>query len=255
MAYSPAVRFEGAVVLITGASAGIGAAVAAQLAGRGARVLAAGRDPAATAAVAERTGAHPLLADLGTPAGPDELAAAALAVHGRVDALIASAGAGWRGPLAEMPAGTLDELITLNLRAPILLARALLPGMLARGTGQLTLLASIAGLTGVASESVYAATKAGLVVFAESLRLEVAGSGVGVAVVSPGAVDTGFFARRGTPYDRGFPRPLDVRRVARAVVRATERDRDVVLPRWLGVAPKVRAVLPGTYRRLARRLG
>jgi short-subunit dehydrogenase len=154
-----------------------------------------------------------------------------------------------------MPAGTLDRLITLNMRAPVVLARALLPGMLARGRGQLTLLASIAGLTGVASESVYAATKAGLVVFAESLRLEVAGSGVGVAVVSPGAVDTGFFARRGTPYDRRVPRPLSVQRVARAVVEATERDRDRVLPRWLGVAPRVRALAPGTYRRLARRLG
>ncbi|MEN3361865.1 MAG: hypothetical protein V7637_5847 [Mycobacteriales bacterium] len=255
MAYSPAVRVEGAVVLVTGASAGIGGAVAAQLAARGALVLTAGRDPAATAAVAERTGGHPLLADLTAPDGPAELAAAALDVHGRVDALVASAGAGWRGPLTGMPAGTLDELITLNLRAPILLARALVPGMLARGRGQLTLLASIAGLTGVASESVYAATKAGLVVFAESLRLELAGSGVGVAVVSPGAVDTGFFSRRGTPYDRRLPRPLDVHRVARAVVRATERDRDLVLPRWLGVAPKVRAVLPRTYRRLARRLG
>jgi short-subunit dehydrogenase len=255
MAYSPAVRVAGAVALVTGGSAGIGAAVAAELAGRGARILVAGRDPERTAAVAERTGGHPLLADLGTPAGPAELARRATEVHGRVDVLIASAGVGWRGALVDMPPATLDELITLNLRAPLALSQALLPGMLARGAGQLTLLASIAGLTGVASESVYAATKAGLVVFAESLRLEIAGSGVGVAVVSPGAVDTGYFVRRGSPYDRKLPRPLDVRRVAHAVVRATERDRDLVLPRWLAVAPKVRALLPGTYRRLARRLG
>jgi short-subunit dehydrogenase len=249
------VRLEAAVVLVTGASAGIGAAVVAELAARGAVVLAAGRDPAATAQVAARSGAHPLVADLATADGPADLAARAVEVHGRVDALVASAGVGWRGPLAEMPVDTLDHLITLNLRAPVALARALLPGMLARGRGQLTLLASIAGLTGVASESVYAATKAGLVVFAESLRLELAGSGVGVAVVSPGAVDTGFFARRGAPYDRRFPRPVSAQRVARAVVEATEQGRDRVLPRWLGVAPRVRAVAPGTYRRLARRLG
>jgi short-subunit dehydrogenase len=249
------VRVDGAVVLVTGASAGIGSAVVAELAARGATVLAAGRDPAATERAAARAGAHPLVADLATPAGPVELAARALDVHGRVDVLVASAGVGWRGSLAEMPPDTLDHLLALNLRAPLALARALLPGMLARGRGQLTLLASIAGLTGVASESVYAASKAGLVVFAESLRLEVAGSGVGVAVVSPGAVATGFFDRRGTPYDRRFPRPVSAARVARAVVEATERGRDRVLPRWLGVAPRVRALAPGTYQRLARRLG
>jgi short-subunit dehydrogenase len=249
------VRVQGAVVLVTGASAGIGAAVTSELAARGATVLAAGRDQVATGRVAARAGAHPLVVDLASPGGPAELAARAIEVHGRVDALIASAGVGWRGPLAGMPADTLDHLIALNLRAPVALARALLPGMLARGRGHLTLLASIAGLTGVASESVYAATKAGLVVFAESQRLELAGSGVGVAVVSPGAVDTGFFARRGVPYDRRIPRPVSAERVARAVVEATERGRDRVVPRWLGVAPRVRALAPGTYRRLARRLG
>lgn len=244
-----------AVALVTGASAGIGAAVASELVARGATVLAAGRDPAATARIAELAGAHPLVADLAAPDGPAELAASALAVHGRVDILVASAGAGWRGPLTDQPVPTVDQLLAVNLRAPIMLARALLPGMLARGHGQLTLLASIAGLTGVASESVYAATKAGLVVFAESLRLEVAGSGVGVAVVSPGAVDTGFFARRGSPYDRRFPRPISPARVARVVVEATERGGDRVVPRWLGVAPRVRALAPHTYQRLARRLG
>jgi len=244
------------VVLVTGASAGIGAAVAAELAARGAVVLAAGRDPAATERVAERTGAHALVADLTDPDAPSALAARAVNEHGRVDALVASAGMGWRGSLAEMPVDTLDQLIALNLRAPLVLSRALLPGMLARGRGHVMLLASIAGLTGVASESVYAATKAGLVVFAESLRLEIAGSGVGVGVVSPGAVATGFFDRRGAPYDRRFPRPIRPALVARTVVDAIERDRtDVVLPRWLGVAPRVRALAPRTYRRLARRLG
>lgn len=243
-------------MLVTGASAGIGAAVVTELVSRGAVVLAAGRDPAATSRVAQRSGARPLVADLGTADGPAALAAAALAVHGRVDALVASAGIGWRGQLARMPAATTDQLLAVNLRAPIALTRALLPGMLERGHGHVLLLASIAGLTGVASESVYAASKAGLVVFAESLRLEIAGSGVGVGVVSPGAVATGFFDRRGTPYDRRFPRPIGPDRVARAVVDGIERDRaETVLPRWLGIAPRVRALAPGGYRRLARRLG
>jgi short-subunit dehydrogenase len=215
---------------------------------------------AATGRVATRTGATPLVADLAGPDGPADLATRAVAVHGRVDALVAGAGVGWRGGLPEMPADRVDHLLAVNLRAPIMLTRALLPGMLDRGHGRVTLIASIAGLTGVASESVYAATKAGLIVFAESLRLETAGSGVGVAVVSPGAVATGFFDRRGAPYDRRLPRPISPDRVAAAVVRTLERDpgdaaRDMVVPRWLAVAPRVRALAPRAYRSLARRFG
>jgi short-subunit dehydrogenase len=250
------VRIEGAVVLVTGASGGIGAAVVGHLASRGAIVLAAGRDPAATDRVAAAARAAPLVADLADPDGPAELAAKAVAVHGRVDGLVAGAGVGWRGGLAEMPADRIDRLLTVNLRAPIMLTRALLPGMLVRGQGSITLVASIAGLTGVAGESVYAATKAGLIVFAESLRLETAGCGVGVAVVSPGAVATDFFARRGVAYHRRYPRPVSPDRVAAAVVGTLDRDRaEVVVPRWLAVAPRVRALAPRAYRSLARRFG
>jgi short-subunit dehydrogenase len=247
---------QGAVVLVTGASGGIGGALVAELAARGAVVLAAGRDLAATRRVAASVGAVPLVADLASGAGSAALAAQAVAVHGRVDALVAGAGVGWRGGLQDMPDDLVDDLLAVNLRAPITLTRALLPGMLDRGHGRVVLLASIAGLTGAAHESVYAATKAGLIVFGESLRLEIAGSGVGVAVVSPGAVSTDFFTRRGVPYDRRVPRPVPAARVARAVLRALERDRDdVVVPRWLAVAPRVRSLAPGAYRSLARRFG
>jgi short-subunit dehydrogenase len=242
-------RLEGATVLVTGASGGIGAAVTARLAERGARVLAAGRDPGATARAG---GAETLVVDLTDPDGPSMLAERA----GAVDGIVHAAGVGWKGPLAEMPRAELDRLLALNLRAPLDLTRALLPPMLARRSGRIVLVASIAGLTGVAGESVYAASKAGLLVFGESLRLELAGTGVGVGTVSPGAVDTGFFARRGTPYGRRSPRPLAADTVAAAVVDVLAgRREDVVLPRWLGIAPKVRAVAPGSYRRLARRFG
>lgn len=241
-------RLEGATVLVTGASGGIGGAVADRLLRRGATVLAAGRDPTATAGA----GGRPLVVDLAAPGGPSELAERA----GDVDAVVHAAGIGWKGPLAEMPPEELDRLLALNLRAPLELTRALLPPMLARRSGRIVLVASIAGLTGVAGESVYAASKAGLLVFGESLRLELAGTGVGVGTVSPGAVDTGFFARRGVPYERRSPRPLAAGRVADAVIEVLEgRKQDVVLPRWLGIAPKVRAVAPGAYRRLARRFG
>jgi short-subunit dehydrogenase len=150
----------------------------------------------------------------------------------------------------------IEELIKVNVRAPIELTRYLLPGMLAAGHGHVCFIASIAGLTGVAHEAVYSATKAAEVTFADSLRLELAGTGVGVSVVAPGAVSTQFCATRGQPYRRRFPRPISADRVAAAVVRGMDRDRaQIVVPRWLAIAPAVQAFAPSAYRALAHRFG
>jgi short-subunit dehydrogenase len=248
-------RLHGSVALVTGASSGIGRALVERLTAAGSVVLAAGRDRDRLADLAARTGATPLVADLSEPGAARELAERALARHGRVDVLVNNAGIGWAGAFAGMPAGAADAVLTVNLRAPVELTRALLPGMVHRG-GQLVFVGSIAGRVGVAGETVYAASKAGLDVFAESLRLELAGSGVHVCVVVPGVVDTAFFGRRGQPYARRRPRPLPPGRVADAVVEAVSRGRaEVYLPRWLRTPVVARAVLPGAYRRLARRFG
>src|SRR5262249_19548340 len=204
---------KGAVALVTGASAGIGAAVAAALAARGAQVLVHGRDPVATEAVAGRVGGRPLVADLFPPEAADRLAAQALALAGRLDILVANAGVGFAGPFADMAAADIDRLGAVNLTAPVPLTRALLPALRERG-GYSAHVPSSAGRTGGAGEAVYSATKAGLDVFAESLRLELSGTGVRVGVFVPGVVDTQFFARRGRPYARGWPRPLSVVPVA-----------------------------------------
>jgi short-subunit dehydrogenase len=250
------VRLDDAVVLVTGASGGIGAACASALASCGSSMIVSGRDPDRLAAVAADVGGKAVAADLARPGAADELAAAAQDVFGRVDAVVHCAGVGWRGPMAEMAADPVDELIAVNVRAPMQLTRALLPAMLARGRGHVAYLGSIAGWTGVREEAVYAATKAALIVFADSLRAELAGSGIGFSVVSPGAVATDFFATRGAPYERQFPRPLDVDQVAAAVVRGIERDRPhQMLPRWLAVAPAVRSSLPSLFRALQGRFG
>jgi short-subunit dehydrogenase len=244
------------VALVTGASSGIGQAVATQLVSRGARVVVHGRDRQRTLDCADRLGARPVVADLARDAGIDELAAAAVDAYGRIDVLVAAAGVGWSGPFAAMAGADIDELVRVDLIAPVRLCHALLPAMIERQTGHVAFVGSIAGRTGVAGEAVYAGAKGGLDLFVDSLRLELAASGVAVSLTVPAAVDTEFFVRRGRPYSRRVPRPVSPQRVATAVVKAIERDRpEAWVPAWLRIAPAVRAIAPGPYRFLSRRFG
>lgn len=249
-------RLEGKVALVTGASAGLGRATTVALARAGVRVLAHGRCVQRLATLAQATGAVPLPADLSEPEQVRQLAVAALREAGRVDILVNNAGTGWAGPLVGMHERDVSTLVAVNLLAPVELTRALLPAMLARHEGYLMFVGSIAGRMGVAEEAVYAATKAGLDTFAESLRFELRGSGVGVGVLVPGVVDTDFFTNRGRPYDRRRPRPLPVDAVARALVRTVRTGRaERYAPRWLRLPVAVRGAAPGAYRLLAGRFG
>lgn len=245
-----------AVVLVTGASGDIGAACSAVLSQRGARVIVTGRDSTRLNALAADLGAKALVADLAAPEAIDSLSEAAQEIYGEVDAVVHCAGVGWRGATPSMSKQLIDEMVTVNITAPLQLTSALVPAMLARGRGHFSFIASIAGWTGVRHEAVYAATKSALITYAESLRAELIGTGVGVSVVSPGAVRTAFFLNRGTPYDRRFPRQIPPERVAQAVVKGIERDRaHQMVPRWLAVAPAVRTAAPSLYRALHRRMG
>lgn len=249
-------RLVGAVALITGASSGIGAATAVALAQAGARLILSGRDEARLQAVAARTGALALPADLAEEDGPDQLIKAALAETGRIDVLVCNAGAGWAGPIGDLPSSKATELITVNLLAPIQLARLVAPGMAARGTGRLIFVSSIAGMTGVRNEAVYAATKAGVNYLADSLGYELAGTGAGVSVVLPGVVDTPFFRHRGRPYARRMPAPIPPERVARAILQAAQRDLDIVfVPGWLRFPAWLHGTSPRTFRWLASKFG
>src|ERR1700755_2379793 len=109
----------GAGVLVTGASSGIGRGHAVLLAGRGAKVLLSGRDEAALKEVAGPIGGVVLPADLAEPGAAAELAERAIAVHGRVDVLVASAGVGWAGEFAAQPEKSIVELVQVNLTVPM----------------------------------------------------------------------------------------------------------------------------------------
>ncbi|MFJ8584540.1 SDR family NAD(P)-dependent oxidoreductase [Streptomyces sp. NPDC093595] len=247
----------GPVALVTGASSGIGQAVAERIATAGGwRLLLGGRDEERLAAVARSTGGTPLAADLGERTGVERLAAQAVEREGRVDALVAAAGVGWAGPFVGMPADAIDRLLAVNLTSVVHLVRLVLPGMAERGVGRIVLIASMAGRVGVANEAVYAATKGALLAFAESLRYELAGTRVRVTVVLPGAVETPFFDRRGVPYHRDHPRPVPAERVAEIVWRAIERGaEDVYVPGWLAMPARMQGAVPGFFRALAKRFG
>jgi short-subunit dehydrogenase len=224
------VDVRGRLCLVTGATSGIGLATVSALRAAGAEVIA--------------TGVEEL--DLTVHGAVAELAARAEAVDVRVNC----AGVGQFGSFVDVDAA---NLFALNVLVPIELAQALVPAMRTRGAGHVVNVGSIVGHVGRANEAVYAASKAALAIFTESLREELRGSGIGVSLVTPVAVETDFFANRGAPYGRRRPKQLPAERVADAIVAAIRGNRaDVVVPRWATVAVRVHGASPRLYRVLAR---
>ena len=248
-------QLDGTVTLITGASDGIGQCVATRFAAQGARVLVHGRDPDRTQAVARSVNGRALVADLASPHDRGELIARAEQVFGRIDVLVNNAGIGWSGPFTQMKVNEIRRVLEVDLLAAVELTHSVLPGMVRRRRGAVCFVTSIAGRTGVGGEAVYSAAKAGLDALADSLRSEATGTGVHIAVVVPGVVNTGFFEKRGHPYDRARPKPVPPEAVADAVFEAVSGRPEVWVPRWLRVAPTVRAIAPVAFRRLATRFG
>jgi NAD(P)-dependent dehydrogenase (short-subunit alcohol dehydrogenase family) len=233
------------VALVTGASRGIGAAAARELARRGYALALAARTAGDLQALAAELSAGgspalPIPTDLRRPEEVQRLARLALDHFGRVDALVNNAGLGGGGRrLARLTDDDVDATLAVNLYAPIALTRALLPGMLERRRGAVVFIASIAAHIGLPASSLYCATKFGLRGFALSLRRELLRSGVGVTLVSPGFIDTDM-----TTWLRGVPKaPPEL--VARAVVGAIERPRrEVLAPGYYRVAIWLERALP-----------
>jgi short-subunit dehydrogenase len=214
----------GRKALLTGATGGLGRAIAAALAGRGAQLLLSARDQAALEGLAGElpgVGHRAVAANLAEPGAAEMLAAEAA----EVDVLVANAGLPGAGQLTDFSPDEVARALRVNLEAPMLMAQALSPAMVDRGSGHMVFVASLNGKAATARSSIYCATKFGLRGFALSLRADVASSGVGVSLVSPGFIeDAGMFADAGVKP----PPPLGTRpseQVGAAVVRAIERNR------------------------------
>jgi short-subunit dehydrogenase len=255
----------GSVVVVTGASRGIGRAVVRAAAARGATVGLVARPSAgldALVAEVDRPGARALAApaDVGDP---DQLRAALHGLEvelGPIDVLVANAGIGAYGPFLDIDADEVERLVRVNVLGTLHAVQAVAPGMVERRRGHIVVVGSIAGRIGSPFEATYAATKFAQVGFAEALSVELSPYGVGVSTVNPGPVDTGFFDARGHAYERSWPKKVPAEAVADAVLAAVDAGRlERTIPRSLAASVVVRHVIPrlfgsGTRRTFRREL-
>jgi short-subunit dehydrogenase len=206
--------------LVTGANGGIGSAIARALHATGAAVVVTGRRADALAALAAEIGARTVVADLADRAS----AARCMDEVGPVDVLVANAALPSSGPLTDFDTDQIDRALDVNLRAPIMMARRAVVGMLERGRGHVVFISSISGKVAAPGTSLYSATKFGLRGFALGLREDLRGTGVGVTTIFPGFIrDAGMFADTKVvlPRGAGTRSPEDV---AAAVLRAIREN-------------------------------
>jgi short-subunit dehydrogenase len=246
-------RWNGATVIVTGGSRGIGRAIAEAAVARGGRVGLVARSGDELAVLCDQLGGPPratyAVADLTIDAELEAAFASLREGLGTVDILVNNAGIGSWGALVEVPADEAHRVIGLNLIAAMRLTSLATPGMIHRRRGHIVNVGSIAGRVGAPFESAYSASKFGLAGFTEALAVELRPFGVGVSMVNPGPVITGFDAAAGVRSSRPrWLRPVPPERVAAAVISAVERgDLERTVPRWLRLAQVARTVVPGAY--------
>ncbi len=239
--------WQGKTALVTGASAGIGLQIARALAARGLNLILTARREDRLAVLARSLEAEGcqvsvIPADLSRVEDVARLAEAALAHPGGVDVLINNAGLGWYGYYSDMPLAVLNELMAVNVYAPVLLTRLLLPPMIQRRCGRIINISSISAAIPSQGIVLYGASKAFLDSFTTSLHRELRGNGVSVCEVRPGPVTSEFYARsasreggRRVPAERFA---VSAERVAARAVRLLPYPRRVTnVPALLGAVP------------------
>jgi uncharacterized protein len=225
--------YKGQRALVTGASSGIGAVFARELASRGTDpvlVARSGDKLSALAAELNReygVAAEVAVADLARPSAAEDLAAELSSRDLQIDILVNNAGFGFFAPLDQADGAVLSDMVQLNVAALVGLTRLYLPGMRARDRGAVINVGSTAAFQPLPYMAVYGATKAFVLSFTEALWAETRGTGVRVTALCPGSTDTGFFDVAGD--DAQVGRRVAPERVVRAALRALDRRRSTVV--------------------------
>ncbi len=218
-------RFEDQVVVVTGATSGIGRATARAFTAGGARVVGTGRDQGRLAELSREVDLA-LTLDVTRARDVDLLRSVVQDRYGQVDVLVNNAGIGLFRDWERTSIEDFQRLLEVDLLGVVRVTSALLPLMVERGSGSLVQVASVAGKRGFERQVAYCAAKHGLVGYSEALRQELTGSGVRVCVICPPAVRTPFFARAGWPeMERDLPhlRPMTAEAVAVGILAAVHR--------------------------------
>jgi uncharacterized protein len=249
-----AMDLRGRTILLTGATGGLGHAIARELARRGSSLILTGRRVDVLEPLAEEVGGRAIGCDLGDAGDVERLLDA---VGAEVDVLVANAGLPGSGHLSSFSVEEIDRAIAVNLRAPMVMAARLVEPMVARGAGHLLFVSSLSGRAASGGGSVYSATKFGLRGFAHALREDLRDSDIGVSVVMPGFIrEGGMFhdSRASLPRFVGTRTPEDV---AEAVAAAIEHDRAEVgvAPIFMRAGAAFAGLAPELSARIQRRLG
>jgi short-subunit dehydrogenase len=253
-------NFQNKVVLITGSSSGIGRCLVTDFAKLGAIVIGCGRsrerlDQAENEIRSSGRTVKMIPCDVGSREQVRSMVNQVMGEFGRVDILINNAGIGMRKPFAETPIETVEQIMRTNYLGMIYCTHAVLPSMIARRSGHVVNISSVAGIVGFLNISAYCASKFAMNGFSESLYHEVKPHGIHVSVICPGPVRTEF----NRPFTGESPQSpswliVEPEFVSRAVLKAIAAKRFQFVPPWyLGFVCWMKQLLPGTFRALAHR--
>ena len=254
-------EFKDKIILITGASDGIGKQLAVDLSVRGAVIIACGRSPARLEAVlTEIRRPSPrsisIRCDVGSRAEVHQMIGKVLAQFPAIDILINNAGIGMRKPFVETPLDTIEDLMRTNYLGTVYCTYEVLPSMLARGRGHIVNISSVAGHIGTLNMAGYCASKFAINGFSESLYHELKPRGIAVSVVCPGPVKTAFnrsFAETSPKSPKLFI--IAPEAVSQAVLTIIEEKRfEMITPRSFALICAVKRFMPGLFRAVSSRL-
>ena len=254
-------RFSGKTVIITGASAGVGAACARAFANEGAKLVLVARGKEALQAIASelqaKTDVLSVAMDVANNNDCLDLLTKAKERFGAIHILVNNAGMHVRGDLEHVAASDVAAMVDVNLRAPLLLTTAVLPHLIEAKTGAIVMVGSLAGRAPMQGAATYAATKAGLRAFTYGLADELADSDIHIGVVSPGPIDTGFIMSEiDNVADIVFSQPMSsAESVAEAILQiASGQKLEICMPSLSGRVTTLGYLFPALRRWLRPRL-